>query len=180
MRSVSALAVAVIIGASAVTAACGQQRSGPSATETAASSPPTASPSAAGSGTSAQPPAAACGAASAVLGPGRTLTLTLTDSTRSFCVKRGTGVLIYLRGTALDRWGPLKSSSAVLVPSANGHLSLAVGVTGGYFVAAQPGSAVITSARSRCGPAVPPSAPTMSGKASCGSIELFLVTIRVA
>jgi hypothetical protein len=180
MRSVSALTVAVIIGASAATAACGQQRPALAASGTAASSPPAASPSATGSAASPQSAAAACGAASAVLGPGRTLTLTQTDSTRSFCVKRGTGVLIYLRGTAIDRWGPLKSSSAVLVPSANGHLSLAVGVTGGYFVAALPGSAVITSARSRCGPAVPPSAPTMSGKASCGSIELFRVTIRVA
>jgi hypothetical protein len=177
MRSVSALAAAVIIGAAAVTAACGQQRPAPAASVTAASS---AIPSATGSAASAQPAAAACGAASAVLGPGRTLTLTQADSTRSFCINRGTGVLIYLRGTAIDRWGPLKSSSAVLVPSANGHLSLAVGVTGGYFVAAQPGSAVIASARSRCGPAVPPSAPTTSGKASCGSIELFRVTIRVA
>jgi len=141
MRSVSALAVAVIIGASAVTAACGQQRPGPIASGTAASSPP----------------AAACGAMPAVLGPGRTLTLSMTDSSRSFCVRRGTGVLIYLRGTATHKWGPLKSSSAVLVPSANGHLSLA-----------------------RCGPAVPPTVPATSGKASCGSIELFRVTIRVA
>jgi len=164
MRSVSALAVAVIIGASAVTAACGQQRPGPIASGTAASSPP----------------AAACGAMPAVLGPGRTLTLSMTDSSRSFCVRRGTGVLIYLRGTATHKWGPLKSSSAVLVPSANGHLSLALGVTGGYFVAARPGSAVITSARSRCGPAVRPTVPATSGKASCGSIELFRVTIRVA
>ena len=78
MRSVSALAVAVIIGASVVTAACGQQRPGPAASGTAASSPP----------------AAACGATPAVLGPGRTLTLSVTDSSRSFCVRRGTGVLI--------------------------------------------------------------------------------------
>jgi hypothetical protein len=180
MRSVSALAVAVIIGASALTAACGQQQPGPAASGTAASSPSAASPSVTGSAASAPSAAGACGATPAVLGPGRTLTLTLTDGSRSFCVKQGTGVLIYLRGTAIDRWGPLKSSSAVLVPSANGHLSLAVGVTGGYFVAAQPGSAVITSARSRCGSVVPPTAPATSGKASCGSIELFRVTIRVA
>jgi hypothetical protein len=171
MRSVSVLTAAVIIGASVLTVACGQQRPAPAAGTPSATSPAASAPAA----------AAACQTAAAVLGPGRTLTLNTTDNSRSFCVKRGTGVLIFLRGTATARWGPLKSSSAALVPSANGHLALALGVTGGYFVAAQPGSAVISSARSRCGSsAVPPTAPTTSGKASCGSIELFRVTIGVA
>jgi hypothetical protein len=178
MRSFSVLTAAVIIGASVLTAACGQQAPGPAASGPAASSA-AITPSATSPAASA--PATACRAAVAVLGPGRTLTLNTTDSSRSFCVRRGTGVLIYLRGTETARWGPLKSSSAALVPSANGHLALALGVTGGYFVAAQPGSAVISSARSRCeSSAVPPTVPTTSGKASCGSIELFRVTIGVA
>ncbi len=163
MRSVSVLAAAVIIGASALTVACGASAT-PSATS------PAASASAA---------AAACGSAPAVLGPGRTLTLGNADNSRSFCVRRGTGVLIYLHGTATARWSTLRSSSAALVPSANGHLMLARGVTGGYFIAAQPGSAVISSARPRCGHLAVPSTPTTSGKASCGSVELFRVTIAV-
>jgi hypothetical protein len=171
MRSVSVLATAVIIGVSALTVACGSQRP---------ASPSAASPSAARPATSAPAAAAACGSASAVLGPGRTLTLGNTDNSRSFCVRRGTGVLIYLHGTATARWSTLRSSSAALVPSANGHLMLALGVTGGYFIAARPGRAVITSARGRCmSPPGLPTAPATSGKASCGPVELFRVTIAV-
>jgi hypothetical protein len=183
MRSVGVLTAAVIIGASALTVACGTQRAGP-ASGAAASTPASASASAAAATPPATsqaaaptPAAAACGATAAILGPGHTLTLTLTDNSRSFCVKQGTGVLIYLRGTAAARWGLLRSSSAALVPSANGHLMLALGVTGGYFVAAHPGSAVISSTRSPCGTAPP---PTASGQASCGAIESFRVTIGVA
>jgi hypothetical protein len=182
MRSVPVLAAAAIIGASALTVACGQQRAGsaasgpPASTAPATASPAAATPSAGHTATSAPPPAAACGAATAIAPPG-TLTLTGADNGKSFCVKRGTGVLIYLRGTATAKWSLLKSSSAALVPSANGHLALALGVTGGYFVAAGPGSAVISSTRSPCGA---PSPPTMSGSAGCGVIELFRVTVGVA
>jgi hypothetical protein len=159
MRSAGVLTAAVIIGVSALTVGCGQ-------------------PGSAASGPASTPATVTCGTAVATLGPGRTLTLGSADNRRSFCVKRGTGVLIFLRGTAADRWSEPKSSSAVLVPSANGRLTLALGVTGGFFVAARPGSAVITSARSRCGSSSPP--PPMSGQASCGSAGLFRVTIRVA
>jgi hypothetical protein len=163
MRSISVLAAAVIIGASVLTVACGQQ------------------PGSAASGPASTPAAVTCGTAVAALGPGRTLTLGSADNRRSFCVKRGTGVLIFLHGTATDMWSEPKSSSAALVPSANGRLTLALGVTGGFFVAARSGSAVISSARSRCEhPGPPPSAPTTSGKAPCGSVELFRVTIGVA
>lgn len=162
MRSVRVSATAVIIGVSALTAGCGQ-------------------PGAAASGPASTPAAVTCGTAVAVLGPGRTLTLGTADNRRSYCVKRGTGVLIYLRGTATDMWSELTSSSAALRPSANGHLSLALGVTGGYFVASRPGTAVITSARGRCRQASSPSsAPAASGQASCGPAELFRVTIAVA
>jgi len=171
MRGVGILATAVIIGASVLTVACGQQRPAPAAGTPSAISPAASAPAG----------AAACGATAAVLGPGRTLTLGSADNRRSFCVKRGTGVLIFLHGTATARWSPLKSSSAALVPSANGHLMLALGVTGGFFVAARSGSAVISSARSRCGSsAVPPTGPATPGKASCGPAELFRVTVRVA
>ncbi|HEY6278498.1 MAG TPA: hypothetical protein VIX86_19465 [Streptosporangiaceae bacterium] len=185
MRSVSVLAAAVIIGATALTVACGQQRAGsPSGGAPASTAPATATASPASATPSAGrtvPSGAACGAATAIMGPGRTLTLSGADNSKSYCVKRGTGVLIYLRGTVTARWALLKSSSAALVPSANGRLMLALGVTGGYFVAAQPGTAVISSTRSPCGPsAFPPTTQGASGQAHCGVIESFRVTIVVA
>src|SRR5262249_8530771 len=81
------------------------------------------------------PPVAASGSATPTSPPHRILTLGTADSGGSFCVKQGTGVLIYLRGTPAAKWAALRSSSAAMVPRANGHLMLALGVTGGYFVA---------------------------------------------
>src|SRR5262249_28747237 len=83
MRSVSFLAAAVL-GLWALPAACGEQAAG------------SAAPGSSGTGA---PPAAACGSATPTSPPHRTLTLSTADSGGSFCVKRGTGVLIYLRGT---------------------------------------------------------------------------------
>jgi hypothetical protein len=137
MRSVSFLAATVIIGVSALAAACGQQPAGPAAGGPSGSPAPSTGP----------PAAAACGSATPTSAPHRILTLSNGDSGRSFCIKRGTGVLIYLKGTPTAKWATLKSSSAAMVPSANGHLALAIGVTGGYFVAAKPGVAAITSSR---------------------------------
>lgn len=160
MRSVSFLTVAVIVGAAALTAACGQR----AATAAGAS--------------------AACGPATPTAPPDRTLTLTVSDNDRSFCVKVGTGVLVYLKGTPTSKWAALRSDSTAMVPRGNGHLMLALGVTGGYFVAVRPGLAAITSSRSPCGPVAtspPPTRPTTSGsrQMTCGVIQAFRVTVRV-
>jgi hypothetical protein len=173
MRSVSFLAAAVI-GVSALAAACGQQPAG-SASGSSGSPAPSTGP----------PAAAVCGDATPTSPPDRTLTLSASDNGRSFCIKPGTGVLIYLRGTSAVKWAVLKSSSAAMVPRANGHLILALGVTGGYFVAAQPGVAAITSARSPCGPHTTPNpspgpATPHQNKKYCGVIQTFRVTVRVA
>jgi hypothetical protein len=168
MRSVSLLAAAVI-GASALTAACGQQKAG-SATGGSPGSP--APPSG--------PPAAACGSATPMAPPHRTLTLSTGDNGGSFCIRPGIGVLVYLLGTPKLKWAALKSSSAAMVPTANGHLALTVGVTGGYFVAAHPGVATITSTRSPCAPLATPSGPTTSNPRKCGITQTFRVTVRVA
>jgi hypothetical protein len=167
MRSVSFLAAAAVIGLSALTTACGQQTAG-SGTGGSSGRP---APS------TGAPAAAACDAATSP--PGRILTLSAGDSGRSFCVKPGTGVLIYLKGTPTLKWAAPKSSSAALVPRANGHLALALGVTGGYFVAAQPGVAAITSSRSPCH--LPASAsPPAGNQKKCGITQTFRVTVRVA
>ena len=172
MRSVSLLAAAVI-GVSALAAACGQQQTGPAGGPSGSPAPSTA-PS------TAPPAAAACGSATPTAPPNRTITLSAGDNGRSFCIRPGIGVLVYLMGTPKLKWDALKSSSAAMVPQANGHLALALGVTGGYFVAAHPGVAAITSTRSPCGPQVTPTGPTSSNPRKCGITQSFKVTVRVA
>jgi hypothetical protein len=168
MRSVPLLAAAVI-GVSALAAACGQQ-AGPAAGGASSSPAPSTAP----------PAAAACGSATPTAPPNRTLTLSAGDSGRSFCIRPGIGVLVYLKGTPQLKWDALKSSSAAMVPTANGHLALALGVTGGYFVAAHPGMAALTSTRSPCGPQATPTGPTSSNPRKCGITQTFKVTVRVA
>jgi hypothetical protein len=170
MRSVPLLAAAVI-GVSALAAACGQQQAGPAAIGSSSSSP---APS------TAAPAAAACGSATPTAPPNRTLTLSVGDTGRSFCIRPGIGVLVYLKGTPQLKWDALKSSSAAMVATANGHLALALGVTGGYFVAAHPGVAALTSTRSSCGPQATPTGPTSSNPRKCGITQTFKVTVRVA
>ncbi len=173
MRSAWCL-VAAVIGVSALTAACGQQSAGPGGSGSSGSPTPSSGP----------PAAAACDGATPTAPPNRTLTLSTADSGSSFCIKQGTGVLIYLKGTSASKWAVLKSSSAAMVPTANGHLALQIGVTGGYFVAAHPGVAAITSTRNPCGaPAThsPPTEPTTSSQSkACGVVQTFRVTVRVA
>jgi len=168
MRSVSLLAAAVI-GASALAAGCGQ-RAGSAAGGPSGSPAPSTAP----------PAAAACGSAAPTAPPNRTLTLTAGDNGRSFCIRQGIGVLVYLKGTPQLKWDALKSSSAAMAPAPNGHLALQVGVTGGYFVAAHPGVADITSTRSPCAPMATPSGPTTSNPRKCGITQTFKVTVRVA
>jgi len=168
MRSVSFLAAAVVIGVSALTAACGQHPAGSAMSGSSGTPAPSTG----------APAAAACGAATPTSPPGHVLTLRAGDTGRSFCVKPGTGVLIYLKGTPELKWAALRSSSAALVPRANGHLALALGVTGGYFVAAQPGVAAITSSRSSCHPGASAS-PSAGHGTMCGITDTFRVTVRV-
>jgi hypothetical protein len=169
MRSVSLLAAAVI-GASALAAGCGQQQAGSAASGPSGTPAPSTAP----------PPAAACGSAAPTAPPNRTLTLSAGDTGRSFCIRQGIGVLVYLKGTPQLKWDALKSSSAAMTPAANGHLALQVGVTGGFFVAAHPGVADITSTRSPCAPMATPSGPTTSNPHKCGITQTFKVTVRVA
>jgi hypothetical protein len=169
MRSVSLLAAAVI-GVSALTAACGQQKAGSAASGSSGSPAPPSGP----------PAAAACGSATPTAPPHRTLTLSAGDNGRSFCIRPGTGVLVYLRGTPTLKWAALKSSSSAMVPTANGHLALVLGVTGGYFVASHPGVAAITSRRNACGPQATPSGPGMMSPKKCNVPQTFRVTVRVA
>src|SRR5262249_13421148 len=110
MRSVPVL-TAVIIGAAAVIAGCGQQHPG---SGVAAAPAPPASPS---------HPIAACANASPAAHPGK-LIITAADNGRSFCVTRGTNVAVFLKGTQDRKWEQIRASSAVLQPHADGELTL--------------------------------------------------------
>jgi hypothetical protein len=170
VRSVPVLAAA-IIGAAAMISGCGQQHG-------VAAGSPEATPPAAAALSGGSPGAVCHGGGSAV--GGRSLTVTSVDNGQSFCVPRGAAVAVYLKGTAARKWAPIHTSSAVLTPSANGALTLALGVTGASFTAAQPGTAVITSSRPLCDPGVPPGdGATGTGKIMCGANLAFRVTVTV-
>jgi hypothetical protein len=169
MRSVPVLA-AVIIGA-AVIAGCGQQHPGSGAAAAPSQSP---SPSGSSSGVS-----VACRSAQPARHASK-LVVTAADNGRSFCVIRGTNVVVLLMGTPDRKWRPIQASSAALQPHANGELSLPVGATGASFLAVRPGTAVIISGRPACGPASPQSNGTPgSGTLECGAILVFRVTVTV-
>ena len=179
MRSVPVLA-AVALGAVALLPGCGQQHAGtpagpplaraPSPLPAGASSPPLAS-----SPLPLPPPGTCHGGRAPRL---RVITLTNADNGRSVCVRRGTAVQVYLRGTQASRWSAIHASSGVLQSHANGHLLLALGVTGGSFIAAHPGTASLTSTRLIC-PTPPPNSGSESGTVECGALLGFRVSVRV-
>ena len=180
MRSAPVLA-AVAFGAVAVISGCGQQYPGPP--QAGAPSPPPAGASSLPSASSPPPPppgtrhAGTCPSGPA---PRRgVITLTNADNGRSVCVRRGTAVLVYLRGTQASRWSVIHTSPGVLQPHANGHGLLPLGVTGASFVAARPGTASITSTRMAC-PTPPPNSGSQSGTVECVAILAFRVSVRVS
>jgi hypothetical protein len=157
----------MIVAVAAVTAACGQQRAGSG-----------------GSGAASGSSGACHGATSAAAG--HTVTVSASDNGKAFCVKQGTGVMVVLRGTPARMWAPIHASSDVLMPHANGRLTLMLGVTGQSFVAAHTGTAVITSARPACargirtGSASSPATPGANGGSmACGTLLAFHATVIV-
>lgn len=104
--------------------------------------------------------------------PGKSLALSNADMGRAYCVKVGTAVLIFLRGTPSQRWAPIHVSSTVLAPRANGRLMLMLGETGASYTAVRPGTAIITSYRSACSDAIPPGSGGGSGSVPTGPVGL--------
>lgn len=167
MRGVLAVA-AVVIGASAVTAACGQQRAG---------SAGSAASAAAGASTRS---AVACARPPRQVSQAHPLTLTDRDNGKTVCLPQGAGLFVFLHGSMTRWWSPIKSNSPALAARANGRMMLALGVTGAYFVAARPGTATVTSAKSICGPRVRPTAPTTSTGVHCGGTPMvYKVTLVI-
>lgn len=114
-------------------------------------------------------------------------TLTLAGNGRTYCLRVGQRLSVYLRGTVASRWlEPLVSGNA-LVGAPNGALSLIAGVTGASFRATRPGRVLITSVRPPCQVAIPAkneaepasSVPTTYPLRSCAPSRRFSVVIVV-
>lgn len=164
-----AFILAAIVGAAVVTA-CGRP---PVVNATAAS--PSASP---------RPTAVAggCPAGRPVVS-GQVLTIDIGDYGKSFCVQPGALIFVVLPGTPGREWSPIRSSSSVLAPHPDGHLTLIAGETAASFVAVRPGSAALTSARGVCAGALPggssPTPALSSSAAGCDTILLFRTAVIV-
>jgi hypothetical protein len=84
--------------------------------------------------------------------PGTSATLQVTDAGRNYCLRRGATLTVLLRapsGTA--SWStPATSDDAVLAPTANGALSLPIGVTGAAFRGRAAGRVTVSAVRPPC------------------------------
>lgn len=155
---------AAVIGAAAVTAACGSQPG---------------SGSSAGSPPAGQPHPGHCSATPAS-SAAHTVTVSGKDNGTVLCVRKGTFIAIYLQGTPARRWSPIRPSSRALQPLANGRLMLKVGMTGGFFKAAHPGVAAVTSSRASCPSPGAASPPTASSGPRCRMGTVFHVTFVIS
>ena len=145
--------------------------SGPSSARASASAPVSASASA--------PATASHSCAAAKPRAIRTLTVTVADNGKTFCVATGTVVEVFLHGTPSNMWQPIYSGSPVLAPRPDPRMALQIGVTRAAFEAVRPGTAVITSVRYPC--RVPPSRVAIASGAAprvnCAAVALFRVTL---
>ncbi len=173
MRSVPAL-VAAALGVMVLASGCGQQHQGTPAgppRPVSATAAPLPAPLPGDPGT------ARCGSAAP---PISLITLTYADNGRTLCVRRGTAVQVYLRGTPANKWMAIRASGDALAPHTHGRLMLAPGVTGASFLAAHPGTATITSSREPCGRGeTPGNGAAQSGTLECGVIIVFHATVKV-
>jgi hypothetical protein len=117
-----------------------------------------------------------------------TLTITLAGNQKTYTLKVGEKLHVYLLGTRAQRWLPPSASGIAVAPIVDPAGTLQIGVTGGAFAAVQPGRAILTSVRPPCRvmipqnkadtePASPP--PTPYPVQACGPGRRFTVTINV-
>ena len=121
-------------------AATGSRGTGPGATATPGGTAPATS-AGAGAPSGCTPPAAA---------GLRALTVTLAGNGKTYCLRVGDTIRLYLRGTGQSRWLPPVASSGSLEPRPDPAGMLARGVTGGSFAAVRPGQVLVTSVRPPC------------------------------
>ncbi len=172
MRSVPAFA-AVVLAVAALATGCGTQHQGtPAGPPLSGSASPSPAPQPGGPG------AASCLGSSATRAT--LITITYADNGQTLCVRRGTAVQVFLKGSQAHTWSAIRASNTVLKPHANGRMMLALGVTGASFLAVRPGTVTLTSFRHPCGPGqTPPNAAAQPGTVECGVIIAFRATVKV-
>jgi hypothetical protein len=157
MHGISAGVAACVVVA--ITVGCGSARASHPGSAAHADAPAkTANPGKAGVATAGRVGAGArsdCQGAAPAEPAGKTFMVTLAGNEKTYCVRVGDTLQVYLRGAGPGRWlRPLVSSSAVvLIPGATRRL--AAGVTGASFAAVRPGQVIMTSVRPPCQFAVP-------------------------
>lgn len=89
---------------------------------------------------------------SAGQGPNTGATLGVSDSGKTFCVRRGATLTALLRSPdPATPWStPVTSNATVLQPVANGQLALPLGLSGATFRARSRGGATISAFRPPC------------------------------
>lgn len=80
----------------------------------------------------------------------QSLMITLASNGKTYCVRVGANLDVYLQGTLASMWLQPLASSNVLQPAPNGVLSLPKGLTAASFAAVNPGQVLITSVRPPC------------------------------
>lgn len=117
-----------------------------------------------------------------------TLTITLAGNQKTYTIKVGQKLRVYLLGTRAQRWLRPVASSIAVTPIADPAGTLQIGVTGGAFAAVQPGRAILTSVRPPCRVMIPQGKsdtepafpqPTSYPVQECGPGRRFTVTINV-
>lgn len=97
--------------------------------------------------------------------------VTEADSGHAYCLARSAHLEVVLHGTAQDRWSTIKLDGDALrrIPSGKGMLAL--GVTGGFFIADHAGVVRLISTRRPCDRPAP--------VGNCRSPRAFEITIIV-
>ncbi len=96
--------------------------------------------------------------------------ITQADRGKTYCVRVGDQVSVFLGSTQQDLWQAPQASGDALEAVPNGAGSLVVGATGAWYRATRPGRAVVTSARPPC---------RAAAVTSCAVRDRFTVTIIV-
>lgn len=157
MRARALVAAAVAIGLSALAAGCGQLHA----------------PGAKTAG--GRPAKVAC--VTPKLGSSKTFTITEKNNGEAFCVVSGDRFYVFLHGSLTSKWAPIHPSSAAVSSLPSGMMTLAVGVTGGYFEAKRTGTVTLTSVRMPC--VKPGLGPEPTGAVKCPTGGHFKVTLLI-
>ena len=112
------------------------------------------------------------------------LVLTNASTGKTICVRVGTKILVYLRGTRSQPWVQPSATGRALKAVPNGAFSLVVGLTAASYAAVRSGKSLILSARPPCDASVPVNNEALpkfgqSALRFCPPDRRFVVTIIV-